>query len=136
MSTERVVLEEAVGLETSGNTHTAVFVRGLHLPAHWTKTFRTAEDEQRQMVIHVLQGNSTAAEECRQVGQFTVEDLPVGARNQVSLQVTISIDECGRLSLCARGPRGRSLAVSGNILDLRTQGLADFTGLGGQWGSW
>ena len=136
MAGESVVLKHAVGLETSGEKHTPVFVRGLHLPVAWSKAFRTAKDEQTEMGIHILQGDSTSAADCRMIAVLTVTEIPCLKRGEANFKVTLAIDESGRFSIVARQADGTTLPVEGDPTEVTTQPWSAFTGFGGQWGFW
>src|SRR5688572_4709920 len=49
-------LRESIGIETLGGVFTPILIKGCELPCVVSQTFSTAEDDQDQILIHVLRG--------------------------------------------------------------------------------
>ncbi|NKB65660.1 MAG: sigma-70 family RNA polymerase sigma factor [Candidatus Latescibacteria bacterium] len=135
MQEEAIVLRHAVGLETTGQCHTPIFVRGLHLPVRWTKMLSTGADDQRQIGLHVLQGDSLQADQCRTLCLFTIKGLAPGQRRgEPKLRMSLEITARGRLNFDIRDLSGHPLELEGTPARVHIEEEGDFSGYGGLWG--
>ncbi len=109
------VLQQSLGVEVEGGRFLKVIPRGSKLPASAEMVFTTVEDGQREVEIHVLQGEEELA--CRNVslGRLLLRDIPRGRRGEVRIKVTFRVDESGMLSVSAvdsKGGPSRELKLS------------------------
>jgi molecular chaperone DnaK (HSP70) len=79
--------------------------RNSTIPASATEVFTTAVDGQRNVLIHVVQGERELVKDCRSLARFDLKDiepLPAGAPR---IEVRFLIDANGILSVNARDQR-------------------------------
>jgi molecular chaperone DnaK (HSP70) len=79
--------------------------RNSTIPASATETFTTAVDGQKNVLIHVVQGERELVRDCRSLARFDLKDidpLPAGAAR---IEVRFLIDANGILNVTARDAR-------------------------------
>ncbi len=114
MTSEYVLLKHAVGLETVGQQHTPIFVKGMHLPAACTLDFSTAIDNQEEITLHILQGDSQKASDCRSIARLQVKGIsPAQKRGEPKIKVTFEIEPSGVFQCRARELPNQRLLVEG-----------------------
>ena len=84
-----------LGVETKGGVMTKMIERNTTIPTKKTETFTTAENNQPQVEIHVLQGEREIAEGNKSLGKFTLTDLPPAPQGIPQIEVTFDIDANG-----------------------------------------
>ncbi len=95
----------SLGIETMGGVVSKLIHRNSTIPASATETFTTAVDGQKNVLIHVLQGERELVKDCRSLARFDLKDidpLPAGAPR---IEVRFLIDANGILSVTARDER-------------------------------
>jgi len=92
----------SLGVETLGGVTDVVIERNTTIPAKRTKTYSTAEDNQTQVEIHVLQGERPMARDNRTLGQFRLMGIPTAPRGVPQVEVTFDIDANGILHVAAK----------------------------------
>ena len=95
----------SLGIETLGGVVSKLIHRNSTIPASATEVFTTAVDGQKNVLIHVLQGERELAKDCRSLARFDLKDiapLPAGAPR---IEVRFLIDANGILSVTARDQR-------------------------------
>ncbi len=95
----------SLGIETMGGVVSKLIHRNSTIPASATEQFTTAVDGQRNVLIHVLQGERELAKDCRSLARFDLKDidpLPAGAAR---IEVRFLIDANGILNVTARDAR-------------------------------
>lgn len=131
MADKQMILKHAVGLATKGHRHTPIFVRGMHLPVSWTKMFLTAKDNQEEIEIHVLQGDSLDANECRNVAVFKIKNIPPKhKRMDHEIKATFEIDTSGQIHLYIRDLSGHPLRVESDTHPIEKEEISIFSGYG------
>ncbi len=78
-----------------------IIPRNTPLPASVTKRYGTNVPNQTGVSVHVLEGESSLAEECIHVGTCRISELPWGLRKGSTIYVTFSYDNSGRLEVKA-----------------------------------
>ncbi len=101
----------SLGLETFGGLMNVLIPRNSTIPLKAGELFTTAMDNQRDMLIHVLQGERERAKDNWSLGRFTVE-FEAAPRGVPRVGVQFEIDANGILQVLARDTRtGREKVV-------------------------
>lgn len=101
MLDEGGVLKHNVGIETIGGVLTSFFEKGTELPASYTTTFTTAEDDQDELYIHMVEGDSDKVSEGRSIKEFVLKDFSIKRKGEVQIEVTFTIEKDGALEVDA-----------------------------------
>ncbi|HXJ58957.1 MAG TPA: Hsp70 family protein [Verrucomicrobiae bacterium] len=101
----------SLGLETFGGLMNVIIPRNTTIPVKAGEAFTTAVDHQREMLIHVLQGERERAQDNWSLGRFTLDFEPA-PRGVPRVGVQFEIDANGILHVLARDIRtGREKVV-------------------------
>ena len=101
----------SLGLETFGGLMNVIIPRNSTIPVKAGELFTTAMDFQRNMLIHVLQGERERAKDNWSLGKFTIDFEPA-PRGVPRVGVQFEIDANGILRVLARDTRtGRETVV-------------------------
>jgi Fe-S protein assembly chaperone HscA len=95
----------SLGIETMGGIASKIVHRNSTIPASSTEVFTTAVNGQRNVLIHVVQGERELVKDCRSLARFDlqgIDPLPAGAPR---IEVRFLIDANGILSVTARDQR-------------------------------
>src|SRR4051794_15159930 len=91
----------SLGIETFGGLMNVIIPRNTTIPIKAGEMFTTAVDNQRDMLIHVLQGERERAKDNWSLGKFTIEFEPA-PRGVPRVGVQFEIDANGILHVLAR----------------------------------
>jgi molecular chaperone DnaK len=91
----------SLGIETFGGLMNVLIPRNSTIPLKAGELFTTAMDAQREMLIHVLQGERERAKDNWSLGKFTIEFKPA-PRGVPRVGVQFEIDANGILHVLAR----------------------------------
>jgi molecular chaperone DnaK len=91
----------SLGIETFGGLMNVIIPRNTTIPVKAGEMFTTAVDQQRDMLIHVLQGERERAKDNWSLGKFTIDFEPV-PRGVPRVGVQFEIDANGILHVLAR----------------------------------
>ena len=94
----------SLGLETFGGLMNVIIHRNSTIPVKAGEMFTTAVDHQRNMLIHVLQGERERASDNWSLGQFTIDFEPA-PKGVPRVGVQFEIDADGILHVLARDVR-------------------------------
>jgi len=112
----------SLGVETLGGVTDVVIPRNTTIPTRKSKVYSTADDNQNQVEIHVLQGERTMAGDNRTLGRFHLVGIPPAPRGIPQIEVTFDIDANGILHVAAKD---RGTGTEQNIQITSSSGLSD-----------
>lgn len=92
----------SLGIETLGGVATKLIERNTTIPTQKMETFTTAQDNQTQVEIHVLQGEREMAAYNKSLGKFHLMGIPPAPRGFPQVEVTFDIDANGILNVSAK----------------------------------
>ncbi len=112
----------SLGIETMGGVVSKIITRNSTIPASASEQFTTSVDGQRNVLIHVLQGERELVKDCRPLARFELKDLDPLPAGLARIEVRFLIDANGILNVTARDARtGKETSV-----DVKpTYGLTD-----------
>ena len=91
-----------LGIETKGGVMTKLIERNTTIPSKRSETFSTADDNQTQVEVHVLQGEREMASGNKSLGKFQLTGIPPAPRGMPQIEVAFDIDVNGILSVAAK----------------------------------
>jgi molecular chaperone DnaK len=92
----------SLGIETKGGVFTKLIERNTTIPTKKSEVFSTAEDNQSQVEIHVLQGEREMASFNRTLGRFNLTGIPSAPSGTPQIEVTFDIDANGIVHVSAK----------------------------------
>jgi hypothetical protein len=95
---------EGIDRHTLRKTNVVLIPRNSALPAKYTERFTTKSENQRSIVVQVLEGESSLPGECTAIGRTVIRDLPGGLPKGWPIEVTFEYAANGRLSVRAAVP--------------------------------
>ena len=95
-----------VGIEpqTRRRRNGIIIPRNTPLPVSARRQFRTAKDDQRSILVQIVEGESPSADDCTPIGRCTVADLPPKLPAQTPVHVTFHYRTDGRLKVRVKVP--------------------------------
>ena len=95
----------SLGIETMGGVVSKLILRNSTIPASATETFTTGVDGQRNVLIHVVQGERELVKDCRRLARFDLKDIDPIPAGMARIEVRFLIDANGILNVTARDQR-------------------------------
>jgi molecular chaperone DnaK len=94
----------SLGIETKGGIFTKLIERNTTIPTKKGEVFTTADDNQTQVEVHVLQGEAETvfSPGARSVGRFHLMGIPPAPRGMPQIEVTFDIDANGIANVSAK----------------------------------
>jgi molecular chaperone DnaK len=91
-----------LGIETRGNIFTPIIKANTTIPTAREEIFSTAEDNQNQVQINVLQGPRKMASDNKKLGTFILDGIEPAPRGIPQIEVIFDIDANGIVSVTAK----------------------------------
>ena len=92
----------SLSIETVGGVATRLIERNTTLPARYSRIFSTAAPYQRDVEIHVLQGERPMARDNKTIGKFRLKGIRRAPAGVPQIEVTFDIDTNGILMVSAK----------------------------------
>jgi molecular chaperone DnaK len=94
----------SLGIETKGGIFTKLIERNTTIPTKKGEVFTTADDNQTQVEVHVLQGEAETvfSPGARSLGRFHLMGIPPAPRGMPQIEVTFDIDANGIANVSAK----------------------------------
>ncbi len=105
-----------LGIETKGGVMTRMIERNTTIPTRRTEVFTTAEDNQPEVEIHILQGERAMAADNKSLGKFRLTGLPPAPMGIPQIEVTFDIDANGIVNVSAKDlatKREQAMTITG-----------------------
>src|SRR5271165_1493962 len=95
----------SLSIETMGGVVSKLIHRNSTIPASATEGFTTGVDGQRNVLIHVVQGERELVKDCRSLARFDLKDIDPMPAGLARIEVRFLIDANGILNVTARDQR-------------------------------
>ncbi len=106
-----------LGVETLGGVMTPLITRNTTVPTSKSEVFSTAQDNQTQVQIHILQGERPMSRDNKSLGTFNLDGVPPAPRGVPQIEVTFDLDANGLLTVTAKDKatgKTQSITISGS----------------------
>ena len=107
----------SLGIETLGGVMTRLIDRNTTIPTSKKEIFSTASDNQKEVTIHVLQGEREMSSDNRTLGQFNLTGIAPKPRGIPQVEVEFNIDANGILNVSATDQgtsKSQSIEIKGS----------------------
>jgi molecular chaperone DnaK len=91
-----------LSIETKGGISTKMIERNTTIPTRRSEVFTTAENNQPEVEIHVLQGERQMALDNKSLGKFRLTGIPPAPMGMPQIEVTFDIDANGIVHVTAK----------------------------------
>jgi molecular chaperone DnaK len=91
-----------LGIETKGGVMTRMIERNTTIPTKRSEIFTTAENNQPEVEIHVLQGERAMSNDNKSLGKFRLTGLPPAPMGIPQIEVSFDIDANGIVNVNAK----------------------------------
>ncbi|HSI04582.1 MAG: molecular chaperone DnaK [Myxococcota bacterium] len=91
-----------LGIVVAGGLFDVLIAKDTTIPTSSTKVFTTVRDNQAQVRIMVMQGDSAVPQQNELLGEFVLDQLPSKPRGEIQIDVTFTISADGIVSVAAK----------------------------------
>ncbi|MDH5612182.1 MAG: molecular chaperone DnaK [Gammaproteobacteria bacterium] len=112
----------SLGIETMGGVMTKLVEKNTTIPTKASQVFSTADDNQKAVTVHVLQGEREMASGNKSLGRFDLSDIPPAPRGVPQIEVSFDIDANGILNVSAKD---KATGKQQSIVIKASSGLSD-----------
>jgi molecular chaperone DnaK len=112
----------SLGIETLGGVTTKLIEKNTTIPTSASEMFSTAEDNQSEVTVHVLQRERELAVDNKSLGRFNLTDIPPAPRGTPQIEVTLDVDANGILNVSAKD---KATGKSQSIVIKASSGLSE-----------
>jgi molecular chaperone DnaK len=95
----------SLGIEVEGRRMATLIPKNTTIPTEAAQLVSTVQENQDTVKIHVLQGESTDANDNVSLGQFELHNVQPGSRGEPRIQVQFAIDSSGIVRVSAEDTR-------------------------------
>jgi len=99
-----------IGEQTLRKENFRLIPRNCPLPKEVHREFVTKEDDQQNVLVQLLEGESRQPEHCIELGRVNINNIPPGLPKGTKIQVVYRYSRSGRLSVSAQIPEVGSTA--------------------------
>ena len=92
----------SLGIETLGGVMTKLIEKNTTIPTRASQVFSTAEDNQKAVTVHILQGERQLAGDNKSIGRFDLVDIPPAPRGMPQIEVAFDINADGIINVSAK----------------------------------
>lgn len=115
-----------LSIETLGKVSTPLIERNTTIPTRKSQVFSTASENQKQVEIHILQGERPMAVDNKSLGKFILDGIPPAPRGGPQIEVVFDIDANGILNVTAKDKatnkeQGMQIVPSSGLSDIEIE---------------
>ncbi|WP_339613514.1 Hsp70 family protein [uncultured Rubinisphaera sp.] len=110
-----------IALKREQKVNSILIPKNTSLPVTRTKRFKTHKDNQRTVIIRVVEGDDPSGENVTEIGKCVLGPLPTGLSAGTRVDVAFSYNESGRLTVVAQIP---SIGLGSKVAIERSEGLS------------
>ncbi len=92
----------ATDAQTRQQRNAILIPRNTQLPVTAKRVFRTQKENQRSVLVRIVEGEAADPEHCSQIGRCSIRDLPTNLPKNTPIEVGFRYLENGRLSVRVR----------------------------------
>lgn len=86
-------------VQTNRKRNAILIPRNTPLPITAKRIFKTQKENQRSILVQIVEGESNSPDDCTQLGRCSVRDLPTNLPAQTPIEVRFKYEENGRLTV-------------------------------------
>jgi hypothetical protein len=107
-------LVEALGIESPRGRFRTVLPRGTKVPVGRIVTFGTGADNQQEVRLHILRGNSEVTAEGHSLGWIRIAGLPPRPRGQTRISIAFQVVDGAIVLAAQNADDGKPFAIGGS----------------------
>ncbi|MER6415570.1 caspase, EACC1-associated type [Streptomyces humidus] len=112
------VTSSSLGYEAAGGAVAQVIARNTTIPTRRREWVATSAQKRQTLILHVVEGESTTAAECRSLAVLELTDLAAHPSGTPLVDVLFDFDANGLLTVSARELRGRTKELPIRVAEL------------------